>query len=96
MCDLGDSLREQYGEVRYVTSQPWPFPASLMIGCAGRATSAEIDISREELEDAIWVSRAEVAEALAGRSERIAPARKGAVAQVILRCWTEGMLDDVV
>lgn len=83
------------GEVRYVTSQPWPFPASLMIGCAGKALASEIDISREELEDAMWVSKADVAEALAGRNEKIAPARKGAVAQVILRCWTEGLIEGV-
>lgn len=81
------------GEVRYVTSQPWPFPASLMIGCSGKALASEIDTSTEELEDAIWVSKAEVAEALAGRNDRIAPARKGAVAQVILKCWTEGLVD---
>lgn len=83
------------GEVRYVTSQPWPFPASLMIGCVGKALSDKIDISREELEDAFWVSKADVAEALAGRNEKIAPARKGAVAQVILRCWTEGLIEGI-
>lgn len=80
------------GEVRYVTSQPWPFPASLMIGCAARAETTAIDISSEELEDAIWISKAEVVAALEGRSDRIAPARKGAVAQIILRCWTEGQI----
>ncbi|MEX2518096.1 MAG: NAD(+) diphosphatase [Paracoccaceae bacterium] len=80
------------GEVRYVTSQPWPFPASLMIGCVGRAEATAITIDQHELEDAIWVTKAEVVEALAGRSERIAPARKGAVAQVILKCWTEGLI----
>lgn len=81
------------GEVRYVTSQPWPFPASLMIGCAGRAEANAIDLGANELEDALWVSKAEVTEALAGRSDRIAPARKGAVAQVILKCWTEGLIE---
>ena len=29
-------------EVRYVASQPWPFPSSLMIGCLARATTREI------------------------------------------------------
>lgn len=80
------------GEVRYVTSQPWPFPASLMIGCAGRAETTEIDFAENELEHAMWVSRDEMAEALEGRSERIAPARKGAVAQVILKAWVKGMI----
>lgn len=80
------------GEVRYVTSQPWPFPASLMIGCAAKAETTAIDISSEELEDAIWISKAEVAAALKGENDRVAPARKGAVAQIILRCWTEGLI----
>ncbi|WP_340107903.1 NAD(+) diphosphatase [Pikeienuella sp. HZG-20] len=82
------------GEVRYVTSQPWPFPASLMIGCVGRAESTKITADIHEMEDAMWVSKAEIVEALAGRSDRIAPARKGAVAQVILKCWTEGLIPD--
>ncbi|MFV0475047.1 MAG: NAD(+) diphosphatase [Pikeienuella sp.] len=81
------------GEVRYVTSQPWPFPASLMIGCAGRAEATGIVLDQHELEDAIWVPKAEVAAALAGQHEKIAPARKGAVAQVILRCWVEGLIE---
>lgn len=80
------------GEVRYVTSQPWPFPASLMIGCAGRAESSDIVMDPNELEDALWASKAEIAEALAGRHETIAPARKGAVAQVILRAWVDGVV----
>ncbi len=82
-------------EIRYVTSQPWPFPASLMIGCAGRALTTEISRDPHELEDAIWVSRSEIAEALEGRHDRIAPARKGAVAQVILRAWVRGQIDGI-
>lgn len=78
------------GEVRYVTSQPWPFPASLMIGCVGRAENTDITIDPHELEEARWVSKADMAEALAGRHDQIAPARKGAVAQVILRAWVDG------
>lgn len=81
------------GEVRYVTSQPWPFPGSLMIGCAGRAEARAISRDDNELEDAIWVSKTDVADALAGRNDRIAPARKGAVAQVILTAWTEGAVE---
>lgn len=81
------------GEVRYVTSQPWPFPASLMIGCAARAESSTITLDPVELEDAIWVPKSEIAEALEGRHDRIAPARKGAVAQVILRAWVRGQIE---
>ncbi len=42
------------GEVRYVASQPWPFPGSLMIGLIGEARSTEIRLDEKELEDARW------------------------------------------
>ena len=79
-------------EVKYVISQPWPFPASLMIGCVGRATDSTIHLNDNELQDAIWVSKADMADALAGRSDAIAPARKGAVAQMMLQSWVDGLI----
>jgi NAD+ diphosphatase len=45
--------------LRYAGSQPWPFPASLMLGFHARARSADMQRG-EELEDARWVSRAEL------------------------------------
>lgn len=45
------------GATRYRGSQPWPFPASLMIGFRAQAESDEITIDPEELEDARWFSR---------------------------------------
>ena len=78
------------GAVRYLTSQPWPFPASLMIGCVARAETSAITIDPVELEDALWAGKAEMADALAGKHDRIRPARKGAIAQTILRAWVDG------
>ncbi len=48
------------GEVSYFGSQPWPMPASLMIGFTGRATRTEIDVDGSEIEDAQWFTRAEM------------------------------------
>jgi len=45
------------GEVRYHSSQPWPFPSSLMIGFLAQATSSEILLNDAELEDARWFTR---------------------------------------
>lgn len=44
-------------DVRYFRSQPWPFPSSLMLGFVARATSTEIDVYDDELEDARWITR---------------------------------------
>ncbi len=53
------------GSVAYVGSQPWPLPASLMLGFTGRATSTDIRVDDDELEAARWWSRDELREALA-------------------------------
>lgn len=57
-------VREELGlavsGVRYFRSQPWPFPASLMIGFFAEATSDDLVIDRTELEDARWYTRAEL------------------------------------
>jgi len=47
--------------VAYQASQPWPFPASLMLGFRARALSVKIDIGTDELEDARWFTRDQIA-----------------------------------
>ena len=78
------------GAVRYVCSQPWPFPSSLMIGCAGEALDDRIERSDLELQDALWADRDEVAASLRGDPARFTAARRGAVARVILEAWIRG------
>jgi len=47
-------------DVEYRNSQPWPFPASLMVGFRARAASRRIKIDKVELQDARWFTRDEV------------------------------------
>jgi len=50
------------GDVEYFGNQPWPLPASLMLGFVGRAVSTAIEVDNHELEDARWFTRAEMKE----------------------------------
>lgn len=81
------------GAVRYLASQPWPFPASLMLGCAGEALSEEITLDPEELQDALWVSREEMVAVMAGQHPRLKPARRGAIAHFLIANWLADRLD---
>jgi NAD+ diphosphatase len=47
-------------DVRYIASQPWPFPRSIMLGFEAKAVSSDIKIDPEELEDARWFTRKEL------------------------------------
>lgn len=83
----------EVGEVRYLSSQPWPFPNSLMFGCQGFATSTDITIDPAEIEDALWVSREEMMEATAGQNPNMRPARKGSIARFLIERWLADTLD---
>ena len=80
------------GDVTYLASQPWAFPSSLMFGCHGVATSSEITIDPEEIDDAIWVSREDIMQAFAGQHPFLLPARKGAIAHFLLEHWLSDSL----
>ena len=54
------------GDVRYLKSQPWPFPSSLMIGLIGDALSDEITLDEKELEHARWFSTEELGQMTSG------------------------------
>jgi NAD+ diphosphatase len=89
-------IREEAGldvtDVRYVASQPWPFPGQLMIACIAEAASDAVALDRNELEDAIWADRAGVAAALAGAAGApfLAPP-PFAIAHTLLRYWADGL-----
>lgn len=75
-------------DVRYVASQPWPFPSSLMIACHAFAESDELSIDRTELDDARWFSRADVVAALRGDPDAAFGAPPPhAVARHLLTTW---------
>ncbi|MHA1528987.1 MAG: NAD(+) diphosphatase [Alphaproteobacteria bacterium] len=77
------------GRVRFIASQPWPFPASLMLGCWAEALSEEIVID-DEIEDARWVSRAEMVLAFRGEHPLFAAPRPDSIARWILTTWVAG------
>ena len=78
--------------VKYIASQPWPFPASLMMGCTGEAESRTLKIDKDELEDVIWVSKERVFRALNGIDKSIFMARKGAIARYLIEKWVAGVI----
>lgn len=81
------------GRVRYLASQPWPYPASLMLGCAAEAESEAITLDPVELEAALWVTREDLVAVFAGVHPAIRPPRKGAIAAFLLSNWLADRLD---
>lgn len=86
--ELWEEAGVKVADVRYIASQPWPFPGSLMIACLAPAESDALRIDRTELEDAMWVDRAGVEAALAGDPEAPFQAPPHfAIANTLLHAW---------
>jgi len=80
------------GDVVYRGSQPWPFPASLMLGFTARARTSEIHVDGVELTDARWFTRTELDRA-ARSGEVLLPGRTS-IARSLVEDWFGGRLPD--
>ena len=103
--DQGESIEEavarevmeeagiRIGNIRYHSSQPWPFPSSLMIGCHADAVTTDIAMDTEEMTDVRWFPREEVLLALEGRSDVLMVPRPIAIAHHLIKAWATGHAD---
>ncbi|KAL7885086.1 hypothetical protein AOLI_G00078560 [Acnodon oligacanthus] len=76
------------GPVQYVSCQPWPMPSSLMIGCLSVAVSTDIKVDKNEIEEARWFTRRQVADAIAKSDQAVftMPPRQ-AIAHYLVKHW---------
>ena len=97
--DQGESIEEavrrevreeagiDVGQVSYHSSQPWPFPSSLMIGCHGKAISTDIRIDTNEMADVRWFSREDVRQALRQEHPTLKVPGAIAIAHHLINAW---------
>jgi NAD+ diphosphatase len=76
-------------DVTYVSSQPWPFPSQLMIGCRATADSDEVHVDGVEIASAEWFDREECRAAIERRSTVLEIPGPIAIAHHLIRAWVE-------
>ena len=85
------------GRVRYLASQPWPFPSTLMMGFLAEALTEEIQVDAEELAEARWFHRDEIREMVARAANgpddpsKVSLPQPIAIAHHICRRWSNGL-----
>jgi NAD+ diphosphatase len=80
------------GEVTYLGNQPWPFPASLMLGFLGRAVETAVSTDEVEITDARWFTREELATAVGQGSVLLPPPIS--IARRMIEHWYGGTIED--
>ena len=86
--EIWEEAGVRVGAVRYIASQPWPFPSQLMIACVADAQSDALTLDRTEIEDAIWVGRDEVRAVLTGEPGPFLAPPPYAIAHTLLTRWS--------
>jgi NAD+ diphosphatase len=88
--EVMEEVGVEIGEVSYVGNQPWPFPASLMVGFFAHAETTTIEVDGDEIEDARWFTREEIA-SLAGDGTVVLPAGFS-ISRALVEAWYGGPL----
>ena len=88
--EVAEETAVPVGEVTYAASQPWPFPASLMLGFFARATATGIRVDGDEMTAARWFTRAELTE-LTGSGEVVVPGGVS-ISRWLIERWHGGEL----
>lgn len=74
--------------VEYHSSQPWPFPTSIMLGFHATSPGGDVKVDTEELEQAVWVRRSELRYAIRAREVRLPP--PFSIARRLIDGWLHG------
>ncbi|MDZ4776871.1 MAG: NAD(+) diphosphatase [Alphaproteobacteria bacterium] len=89
-------VKEEVGldtiDVRYHSTQPWPFPHSLMIGLIAEVSSDELTLDQDEIDEAIWLTRDEARAAISGGGtladgRRVFAPPPFAIAHQLIKAW---------
>ena len=75
----------EVNEVEYQSSQPWPFPGSIMLGFRAEATHQNFELIDQELEKARWFTRAQLKEAANNKEVLLSP--KMSISRMLIDAW---------
>jgi NAD+ diphosphatase len=85
-------VKEEVGieveDVRYHSSQPWPFPSSIMLGFNARALSTDIHLSPDEIAEAAWYTREQLRASSEDETFRLP--RRDSIARRLVEDWIKG------
>jgi len=79
-------------DLAYVASQPWPFPASIMVGFTASVEDPAFVLDQDEISDAMFVSRQELVALVADGTVILAP--HGSIARRLLEDWYGGVVPE--
>jgi NAD+ diphosphatase len=87
--ELSEEAGLRARKVRYHSTQPWPYPSSLMIGLIAEVEDDEGVADLAELSEIRWFTRSQAKDLIAGKLEGVAAPGKLAIAHQLIKAWVE-------
>ena len=88
--EVMEEVGVRVGDVQYASSQPWPFPQSLMLGFFGTADSTQISVDADEIAEARWFTREEVTDMTASAGLLLPP--NVSISRALIQTWHGGTI----
>ena len=85
--EVKEEVNVDVENIRYVSSQPWSFPSSIMVGFRATAKSMDFKVDGDEIKEAKWYTANELKEL--SDSGALALSRKDSIASFLIREWME-------
>jgi len=96
--EVREETNIEVGAIHYQSSQPWPFPGSIMLGFMAEAASFEFDYTDQELEHARWFTRTEIATEIQQGALKLPP--NTSISHRLIEAWFDagdcGKLSDLL
>jgi NAD+ diphosphatase len=90
--EVAEEVGVVIGAVRYLGSQPWPFPSSLMVGFEASAETVDVELVDGEIAQARWFTRPELLAAVTSGEVRLSP--RVSIARKLIESWYGEPLPD--
>lgn len=83
--EVAEEVGVRVGRVEYFGSQPWPLPASLMVGFIAHAETTEVEVDGDEIEEAAWYSRSDLLQA--ARAGTVSMPANVSISRALIEHW---------
>ncbi|MEN7551071.1 NAD(+) diphosphatase [Rapidithrix thailandica] len=85
--EMKEEVDVEVGNIRYVSSQPWPFPASIMLGFVAEAKSQYYQVDNQEIKDAGWFTAQEIDRLV--KEGTLVLSREDSIARYLIESWVK-------
>lgn len=88
--EMKEEVNVDVKNITYEASQPWPFPATIMIGLKAEASSTDFKVDNQEIKEAKWFSASEIQQLV--DQQKLIISKEGSISKYIIESWVKANL----